>query len=85
MGERIEIYSSEEAAFLQELKKYLDGSGVVQETTCSHANIFERLIRTIRKGVAQNSFYKRRLDRLIKTNTEKYIKIQYTRQLGLNL
>ena len=38
--------------FLQEFKKYLDGLWIVQKTTCSHANIFGRLIRTIRKGVA---------------------------------
>ena len=52
MGEPIEIFSDEDTAFLSVVKKYLDGSGIVQKTTRTHANIVERLIRTIKNGVA---------------------------------
>ena len=72
MGEPIEIFSDEDTAFLSVVKKYLDGSGIVQETTRTYANIVERLIRTIKNGVADRiSFYKRKLDRLIQTNAQK--------------
>ena len=46
MGEPIEIFSDEDTAFLSVVKKYLDGLGIVQKTTRTHANIVERLIRT---------------------------------------
>ena len=52
MGEPIEIFSDEDTAFLSVVKKYLDGLGIVQKTTRTHANIVERLIRTIKNGVA---------------------------------
>ena len=52
MGEPIEIFSDEDTAFLSVVKKYLDGWGIVQKTTRTHANIVERLIRTIKNGVA---------------------------------
>ena len=52
MGEPTEIFSDEDAAFLSVVKKYLDGLGIVQKTTRTHANIVERLIRTIKNGVA---------------------------------
>ena len=52
MGEPIEIFSDEDTAFLSVVKKYLDGLGIVQKTTRAHANIVERLIRTIKNGVA---------------------------------
>ena len=72
MGEPIEIFSDEDTAFLSVVKKYLDGSGIVQETTRTYANIVERLIGTIKNGVADRiSFYKRKLDRLIQTNAQK--------------
>ena len=45
-------------AFLSVAKKYLDGLGIVQKKTRTHANIVERLIRT-----RQNSFYEGKLDR----------------------
>ena len=51
MGEPIEIFSDEDTAFLSVVKKYLDGLGIVQKTTRTHANI-ETLIRTIKNGVA---------------------------------
>ena len=52
MGEPMEIFSDEDTAFLSVVKKYLDGLGIVQKTTRTHANIVERLIRTIKNGVA---------------------------------
>ena len=52
MGEPIEIFSDEEPALLGVVKKYLDGLGIVQKTTRTHPSIVERLIRTIKKGVA---------------------------------
>ena len=38
MGEPIEIFSDEDTAFLSVVKKYLDGLGIVQKTTRTHAN-----------------------------------------------
>ena len=52
MGEPIEIYSDEETAFLAGVKKYLDGLGIAQKSTRTHANLVERLIRSIKNGVA---------------------------------
>ena len=52
MGEPIEIFSDEDTAFLSVVKKYLGGLGIVQKTTRTHAKIVERLIRTIKNGVA---------------------------------
>ena len=52
MGEPIEIFSDEDTAFLSVVKKYLDGLSIAQNTTRTHANIVERLIRTIKNGVA---------------------------------
>ena len=52
MGEPIEIFSDEYTAFLSVVENYLDGLGVVQKTTRTHANIVERLTRTIKNGVA---------------------------------
>ena len=52
MGEPIEIFSDEDTAFLSVVKKYLDGLGIVQKTTRTHANIVGRLIRAIKNGVA---------------------------------
>ena len=73
IGEPIEIYSDEEAAFLAKVKKYLDGLGIVQETTRTHANIVERLIRTIKKGVADRiRFIKGNWTDLCKPTLKKY-------------
>ena len=52
MGEPIEIFSDEDTAVLSVVTKYVDGSGIVQKTTRTHANIVARLIRTIKNGVA---------------------------------
>ena len=39
MGEPIELFSEDDAAFLSVVKKYLDGLGIVQKTTRTHADI----------------------------------------------
>ena len=84
MGEPIEIFSDEDTAFLSVVKKYLDGLGIVQKTTRTHANIVERLIRTIKNGVADRiRFTKGNWIDLYKP-TLKNITTRYTHQLELN-
>ena len=51
MGEPIEIFSDEDTALLSVVKKHLDGLGIVQKTTRTHANIVERLIRTMENAL----------------------------------
>ena len=73
MGEPIEIFSDEDTAFLSVVKKYLDGLGIVQKTTRTHANIVERLIRTIKNGVADRiRFTKGNRTDLYKPTLKKY-------------
>ena len=73
MGEPIEIFSDEDTAFLSVVKKYLDGLGIVQKTTRTHANIVERLIRTIKNGVADRiRFTKGNWTDLYKPTLKKY-------------
>ena len=73
MGEPIEIFSDEETAFLSVVKKYLDGLGIVQKTTRTHANIVERLVRTIKNGVADRiRFTKGNWTDLYKPTLKKY-------------
>ena len=73
MGEPIEIFSDEDTAFLTIVKKYLDGLGIVQKTTRTHANIVERLIRTIKNGVADRiRFTKGNWTDLYKPTLKKY-------------
>ena len=73
MGEPIEIFSDEDTAFLSVVKKYLDGLGIVQKATRTHANIVERLIRTIKNGVADRiRFTKGNWTDLYKPTLKKY-------------
>ena len=73
MGEPIEIFSDEDTAFLSVVKKYLDGLGIVQKTTRTHANIVERLIRTIKNRVADRiRFTKGNWTDLYKPTLKKY-------------
>ena len=73
MGEPIEIFSDEDTAFLSVVKRYLDGLGIVQKTTRTHANIVERLIRTIKNGVADRiRFTKANWTDLYKPTLKKY-------------
>lgn len=51
MGEPIEIYSDDDGAFKSEVKKYLDDLGILHKTTLTHANIVERFIRSVKKGI----------------------------------
>ena len=83
VGEPIEIFSDEDTTFLSVVEKYLDGLGMVQKKG-THANIVERLIRTIKNGVADRiRFTKGNWTDLYKP-TLKNITIQYTHQLELN-
>ena len=73
MGEPTEIFSDEDTAFLSVVKKYLDGLGIAQKTTRTHANIVERLIRTIKSGVADRiRFTKGNWTDLYKPTLKKY-------------
>ena len=73
MGEPIEIFSDEDAGFLSVVKKYLDGLGTVQKTIRTNANIVERLIRTIKNGVADRiRFTKGNWTDLYKPTLKKY-------------
>ena len=84
MGEPIDIFSDEDTAFLSVAIKYLDGLGIVQKTTRTHAYIVERLIRTINHGVADRiRFTKGNWTDLYKPAL-KNITTQYTHQLELN-
>lgn len=57
MGEPIEIYSDDDGAFQSEVKKYLDSLGIIHKTTRTHANIAERFIRSIKKGVGDRQHF----------------------------
>ena len=49
MGEAVEMFSDEDGAFKAEVKKYLGDFGIIHTTTLTHANIVERLIRTMKR------------------------------------
>ena len=84
MGEPMEIFSDEDTTCLSVVQKHLDGLGIVQKTTRTHANIVERLIRTIKNGVADRiRFTKGNWTDLFKPTLEN-IPVQYTHQLELN-
>ena len=51
MGEPVEIFSDDDGAFKAEVKKHLDDLGITHKTTLTHANIVERFIRTMKKGI----------------------------------
>ena len=73
MGKSIEIFSDEDTAFLSIIKKYLDGLAIVYKTTKTHANIVERLMRTIKNGIAEKiCFTKGNWTDLYKPTLKKY-------------
>ena len=73
MGEPIEIFSDEGTAFLSVGKKYLDGLGIVQKTTRTHANIVDGRIRTMKNGVGDRiRFTKGNWTDLYKPTLKKY-------------
>ena len=84
MGEPIEIFSDEDTAFLSVVKKVFrwfrysaknnkNPCQIVQKTTRTHANIVERLIRTIKNGVADRiRFTKGNWTDLYKPTLKKY-------------
>ena len=51
MGERVEVFSDDDGACKTEVKKHLDDVGIIHKTTLTHANIVERFIRTMKKGI----------------------------------
>ena len=73
MGEPVEIFSDDDGAFKAEVKKYLDDLGIIHKTTLTHANIVERLIRTMKKGIgARIHFTKGRWTDMLKPTLKKY-------------
>ena len=81
MGEPIEIYSDDDGAFYLDVKKYLDSLGISQQKTMTHANIGERFIRTMKRGISDRmSFTKGKWTDMLKP-TLKNIMILYTRQM----
>ena len=52
MGEPIEIFSDDDGAFQAVVKQYLDSLRILHKTTRTHANVVERLIRTVKQGIA---------------------------------
>ena len=81
MGEPIEIYSDDDGAFYSDVKKYLDSLGISQKKTMTHANIGERFIRTMKKGISDRmNFTKGKWTDMLKP-TLKNIMILYTHQM----
>ena len=52
MGFPITVFSDSDGAFQSVVKEFLEGEGVNVKTTLTHANVAERLIRSIKKGIA---------------------------------
>ena len=73
MGEPVEIFSDDDGAFKAEVKKYLDDLGIIQKTTLTHANLVERFIRTMKKGIGDRMhFTKGRWTDMLKPTLKKY-------------
>ena len=73
MGEPIEIYSDDDGAFYSDVKKYLDSLGISQKKTMTHANIGERFIRTMKKGISDRmNFTKGKWTDMLKPTLKKY-------------
>ena len=73
MGEPVEIFSDDDGAFKAEVKKYLDDLGIIHKTTLTHANIVERFIRTMKKGIGDRiNFTKGRWTDMLKPTLKKY-------------
>ena len=73
MGEPVEIFSDDDGAFKAEVKKYLDDLDTIHKTTVTHANIVERLIRTMKKGIGDRMhFTKGRWTDMLKPTLKKY-------------
>ena len=73
MGEAIEFYSDDDGAFRAEVKKYLDDLGIAHKTTLTQANIVERFIRTMKKGIGDRiNFPKSEWTDMLKPTLKKY-------------
>ena len=51
MGHPMSIYSDDDGAFKLKVKEFLDGLGINQIVTLTHANVVERFIRTLKNGI----------------------------------
>ena len=51
MGYPMSIYSDDDGAFKSRVKQLFDGEGITHIITLTHANVVERLIRTLKNGV----------------------------------
>ena len=51
MGYPMSIYSDDDGAFKSKVKEFLDGQGINQIVTLTHANVVERWIRTLKNGI----------------------------------
>ena len=51
MGYPMSIYSDDDGAFKSKVKEFLDGEGINQIVTLTHANVVERWIRTLKNGI----------------------------------
>ena len=50
MGYQMSIYTDDDGAFKLKVKELLDGLGINQTDTLTHANVVERSIRTLKNG-----------------------------------
>ena len=72
MGEPVEIFSDDAGASKAEVKN-LDYLGIIHKTTLTHANIVERFIRTMKKGIGDRMhFTKGRWTDMLKPTLKKY-------------
>ena len=51
MGYPMSVYSDDDGAFKSKVKLFLDGEGINQIVTLTHANVVERWIRTLKNGI----------------------------------
>ena len=51
MGYPMSIYSDDDGAFKLRVKEFLDGLGINQIVTLTHANVVERFIRTLKNSI----------------------------------
>lgn len=74
MGFPISIYSDDDGAFKSVVKKFLDDNGINHIITLTHANVVERLIRTIKKGIADRMRFTKETDwvKMLEPTLKKY-------------
>ena len=73
MGEYMEIFFDDDGVFKVEVKKYLDNLSIIFKTTLIYANIGERCIRMMKKGIGNRiHFIKGRWIDILKPILKKY-------------